>query len=75
MEKRNKLIYFADYRCRLGEPELLIVHAGSNDLYMKDVKISVTMDGKEVPFEMVRRDTIRSRFCYRSKKRTRIHVD
>lgn len=61
----KKYAYIAEYRSKLDEENVLVIHVGSNDEYMKKSVITVVMDGKEVPYTMVKRDTIRSKFYYK----------
>ena len=63
MEK--KMAYIAEYRSKLNEENVLVIHVGSNDNYIKGAKINVVMDGKQVPYTMVKRDTIRAKFYYK----------
>ncbi|MGN0370223.1 MAG: glycosyltransferase [Butyrivibrio sp.] len=63
----KKLIFLADYRAKLDNKNTLIIHSGSNDDNMRDAVVTAVMDGKEVPVTIERRDTVRSRFCYRDK--------
>lgn len=63
----KKLIFLADYRAKLDNKNILIIHSGSNDDNMMDAVVTAVMDGKEVPVTIERRDTVRSRFCYRDK--------
>lgn len=62
----KKLAYIAEYRSKLDEENVLVIHVGSNDEYMKKAVVTAVMDGKEVPYTMVKRDTIRAKFCYKS---------
>lgn len=63
----NKLIFLADYRAKLDNKNILIIHSGSNDDNMSGAIVTAVMDGKEVPVTIERRDTVRSRICYRDK--------
>lgn len=67
MSKQPKLIYFADYRSKIEDKNLLVIHAGTNDTYMEHAKVTASVDGKPVPVESVLRDTNRSRFCYKAE--------
>lgn len=62
----KKYIFLADYRAKLDDPNTLVIHAGSNEEYMKDAVAKAVIDGKEVEVSVVCRDNIRSRFCYKS---------
>ncbi len=59
--------FLAEYRSKLDDKNTLIIHVGSNDDNMRDFVATATVDGKIVPATMVRRDTIRSRFCYKTQ--------
>ena len=61
----GKLAYIAEYRSKLDEENVLVIHVGSNDDYISKAEIKVVMDGKEVPYTMVKRDTIRAKFYYK----------
>lgn len=65
MEK--KLIFLAGYRAKLDDKDMLVIHAGSNDDNMEGSVATAIMDGIVIPVTMVRRDTVRSRFCYKSE--------
>ncbi len=67
MSRQPKLIYFADYRAKIEDKNLLVIHAGTNDTYMEHAKVTAYVDGVETEVESVLRDTNRSRFCYKSE--------
>ncbi|MGN0374541.1 MAG: glycosyltransferase, partial [Butyrivibrio sp.] len=52
---------------KLENDGILIIHGGSNDENMEGASFKAVMDGIEIPVTMVRRDTVRSRFCYRQE--------
>lgn len=60
-------LYFADYRSKLDDDNMLVIHVASNPNYMENVKYSAVIDGKDSEVTMVVRNTIRSRFCYTTK--------
>ena len=62
-----KYVYIAEYRAKLDVDNVLVIHVASNDENMEGSVATAVMDGKEMPIEMVRRDTMRSRFCYKTK--------
>lgn len=64
---KKSLIYFADYRGHLDDPNTLIIHAGTNESFMDGAQVIATIDGKEVPVQSVIRDNNRARFCYRGE--------
>ncbi len=64
---RKSLIYFADYRAMLNNKNILVVHAGTNEVYMENAKVTATMDGREIPVKSVVCDNNRTHFCYRSE--------
>ena len=59
--------FLAEYRSKLDDKNILIIHVGSNDNNMKDAKAFAIIDGNRVEVTMERRDTIRSRFCYKTQ--------
>lgn len=63
----KKLIFLADYRAKLDDKNMLVIHGGSNDENMEGAVATAIMDGVEVPVNVVRRDTMRSRFCYKTE--------
>lgn len=60
-------LYFAEYRSKLDDENVLVIHVASNPNYMKSVKYKALMDGKETDVTMVVRDTIRARYWYTKK--------
>lgn len=64
MGQAMQLIFFAEYRSKIEDDNLLVIYGGTNETYMKDAKIKAYVDGIEVEAESVLRDTNRSRFCY-----------
>lgn len=60
-------LYFADYRSKLDNKNMLVVHVASNPNYMENAKYKVVIDGKESEVRMVVRNTVRARFCYTTK--------
>lgn len=62
-----KYVYIAEYRAKLDVDNVLVIHVASNDENMEGAVATAVMDGKEIPIDMVRRDTMRSRFCYKTK--------
>lgn len=62
-----KYVYIAEYRTKIDEDNVLVVHVASNDENMEGSLATAVMDGVEVPVNMIRRDTMRSRFCYKNK--------
>ncbi len=62
----KKLAYIAEYRSKLDDENMLVIHVGSNDEYMKKAVVTAVMDGTEVAYTMVKRDTIRAKFCYKA---------
>lgn len=61
------LIFFDDYRTRLDDKNMLVIHAGSNNVYMDNATLTATIDGKDAPVEIVVRDTNRSRYYYKTE--------
>ena len=61
-----KLMAYGDYRCRLDDDNMLVIHVGSNDEIMDSVTATATMDGTEVPVAIVKRNTIRAKLCYKA---------
>ena len=39
MSDKVRMIYFAEYRARLDNPDQLVIHAGTNETYMEHAKI------------------------------------
>ncbi len=62
-----KYVYIAEYRAKIDEENVLVIHVASNDENMEGSWATAVMDGAEVPVSVVRRDTMRSRFCYRTR--------
>ncbi len=62
---KAELVAYGDYRSRLDDDGMLVIHIGSNDEIMDNSEASICIEGNEVPFSMVRRNTIRSKFCYK----------
>ena len=60
-------LYFADYRNKLDDENMLVIHVAGNENYMEDVKYKAFVDGKESDVTMVTRNTIRAKFCYVSR--------
>lgn len=67
MLKAKELIYFAGYRSKLGDENTLIVHTGTNRLYMDGAKISARIDGQTAEIEAVAVNNKRSMICYSEK--------
>lgn len=67
MIKTKDLIYFADYRAKLGDKNTLIVHVGTNRLYMDGAKISAQIDGQTAGVDAVAVNNKRSMICYSEK--------
>ena len=67
MSKQPKLIHFANYRAKIEDGNLLVIHAGTNETYMEHATITAEMDGKPVDVDCILRDTNRSRFCYKGE--------
>lgn len=65
MSDKVRMIYFAEYRARLDNPDQLVIHAGTNETYMEHAKIKAYIDGENVPVKAILRDNTRSRFCYK----------
>lgn len=65
MSDKVRMIYFAEYRSRLDNPDQLVIHAGTNETYMEHAKIKAYIDGENVPVKAILRDNTRSRFCYK----------
>lgn len=63
----KKYVYIAEYRAKLDVDDALVIHVASNDENMEGSVATASMDGKDVPVDMVRRDTMRSRFCYKTE--------
>ncbi len=61
-----ELMAYGDYRSRLDDDNMLVIHVGSNDEIMDDATITAVMDGRTVPVTTVRRNTIRAKFCYKA---------
>lgn len=61
----KKMAYIAEYRSKLDEENVLVIHVGSNDEYMKGAVVNVVMDGQKIPYTVVKRDTIRAKFFYK----------
>lgn len=55
MSRQPKLIYFADYRAKIEDKNLLVIHAGTNDTYMEHAKVTAYVDGVETEVESVTR--------------------
>lgn len=66
MKQQQELVYISDYRCRLDNKNRIIINIGSNERIMAGVKVTGTIDGKSLPVDVIYRNTIRSRFCYRN---------
>ena len=49
MSDKVRMIYFAEYRARLDNPDQLVIHAGTNETYMEHAKIKAYIDGENVP--------------------------
>ncbi len=64
--KRN-LIFFAGFRPILGNNNVLVIHAGTTEKFMRDAVITAVLDGKEVPVRYEVRDNNRARYCYKSE--------
>ena len=62
---KRQYAVIAEYRSKLYDDNVMVIHVGSNDEYMKDSVTEVIMDGKNIPFTIERRDTVRSRNCYK----------
>lgn len=62
---KRQYAVITEYRSKLDDDNVMVIHVGSNDDYMKDSVAEVIMDGKKIPFSMERRDTARSRNCYK----------
>lgn len=65
MVKAKELIYFADYRAKLNDKSILVIHAGTNALYMENACVSAKVDGISVSVESVHVSNKRSMVCYR----------
>ena len=56
MSDKVRMIYFAEYRARLDNPDQLVIHAGTNETYMEHAKIKAYIDGENVPVKAILRD-------------------
>ena len=63
---KRKCAVIAEYRSKIYEDNVMVIHVGSNDDFMKDVVVNVKLDGKDVPFTMEKNNTVRSRNCYKA---------
>lgn len=65
MAKAKNLICFADYRAKLNDKSILVVHAGTSVLYMNNARVSAIVDGKPVSVTSVQVNNKRASVCYR----------
>lgn len=61
------LIYFADFRPRLDDKNMLVVHAATSTLYMEHASVSAVVDGIDTEVNVVPVINRRSMICYRKR--------
>lgn len=64
MYRAKDLIYFADFRARLDDKSVLVIHAGTALRYMENALVSARVDGGEAGVTAVPVINMRSMLCY-----------